>query len=90
MSFCILDAKGVEGMPEVDVLAKQIKRYRQAQDMTQFEMSSEIGISEEELSLLERGKTDPKLSTIQKIASCMGITVAELLDTEDEEAEWTI
>ncbi len=47
-------------------------------------MSSEIGICEEELSLLERGRTDPKLSTIQLIASYMGVTVSELLSTEDE------
>ena len=57
---------------------------------TQFELSSEIGISEEELSLLERRKTDPKLSTIQMIASYMGITVSDLLRTEDDETAWRI
>ncbi len=77
-------------MPEIDALAKQLKRYRRMQDKTQFELSSEIGISEEELSLLERGKTDPKLSTIQLIASCLGITVSDLLRTEDDEAAWRI
>ena len=75
-------------MPEVDALARQLKQYRTIQDKTQFEMSSEIGISEEELSLLERGQTDPKLSTMQKIASYMGITVSELLSTEDREMIW--
>ena len=75
-------------MPEVDALARQLKQYRTIQDKTQFEMSSEIGISEEELSLLERGQTDPKLSTMQKIASYMGITVSELLNTEDKETTW--
>lgn len=75
-------------MPEVDALARQLKQYRVMQEKTQFEMSSEIGISEEELSLLERGQTDPKLSTMQKIASYMGITVSELLNTEDKETTW--
>ena len=75
-------------MPEVDALARQLKQYRVMQEKTQFEMSSEIGISEEELSLLERGQTDPKLSTMQKIASYMGITVSELLSTEDRETIW--
>ena len=75
-------------MPEVDALARQLKQYRAIQNKTQFEMSSEIGISEEELSLLERGQTDPKLSTMQKIASYMGITVSELLSTEDRETIW--
>lgn len=71
-------------MPEVDALARRLKRFRRAQDKTQFEMSAEIGISEEELSLLERGKTDPKLSTIQMIASYLGLTVSELLRVEGE------
>ena len=75
-------------MPEIDALARQLKRYRQTQEKTQFELSSEIGISEEELSLLERGKTDPKLSTIQLIASYMGVTVSDLLRTEDDESAW--
>lgn len=77
-------------MPEIDALAKQLKRYRQMLNKTQFELSSEMGISEEELSLLERRKTDPKLSTIQLIASYMGITVSDLLKAEDDEAEWRI
>lgn len=77
-------------MPEIDALARQLKRYRRIKSKTQFELSVEIGISEEELSLLERGKTDPKLSTIQLIASCMGITVSDLLQTEDVEMTWKI
>ncbi len=75
-------------MPEIDALAKRLKRYRQAVHKTQFEFSSEIGISEEELSLLERRKTDPKLSTIQLIASCMDVTVSQLLNIEDDKTAW--
>ena len=75
-------------MPEIDTLANRLKRYRRIQEKTQFELSSEIGISEEELSLLERGKTDPKLSTIQQIASCLGITVSDLLEIENDETVW--
>lgn len=70
-------------MPEVDALARRLKLYRHIGKKTQFEMSSEIGISEEELSLLERGQTDPKLSTMQKIAAYIGITVSDLLRTGD-------
>ena len=66
-------------MPEIDALANRVKEYRRSQNKNQFEMSSEIGICEEELSLIERGQTDLKLSTMQKIAAYMGITVSELL-----------
>lgn len=69
-------------MPETDVLAKRLKAYRTQQSKNQFDMANEIGISIEEISLLERGKTDPRLSTLQKIAAHMGITVSSLLEIE--------
>ena len=70
-------------MPEVSVLAKRIKAYRESLNKTQFELSDEIGISLDELSLIERGKANPSLSTLQKISARMGITVSELLEVEE-------
>lgn len=69
-------------MPETDALAKKIKAYRKEQSKNQFEMACEAGLSIEEISLIERGKTDPKLSTLQKIAAYMGVTVSSLLEVE--------
>ena len=74
-------------MPETVALAERLKKYRRDQEKNQFEMAGEMGISIEEISLLERAKTDPKLSTLQKIAAHMGITVSNLLEVELEESE---
>lgn len=70
-------------MPERDALAKRIKSYRREQHLTQFEFSEETGLSIEEISLLERVGTDPKLSTLQSLAAYMGLTVSGLLEIED-------
>lgn len=70
-------------MPERDVLSKRIKACRHIRHMTQFDFSEEVGLSTEEISLLEREETDPKLSTLQSLAAYMGITVSELLKIED-------
>lgn len=70
-------------MPEVDALAKRVKAYRTSQKKTQFEIAAEMGISLDELSLIERKKANPSLGTIQKIAAHMGITVSELLTIEE-------
>lgn len=70
-------------MPEISALAKRVKIYRENMKKTQFELSYEMGISLEELSLIEREGTNPRLSTIQKIAAHMGITVSELLKIEE-------
>ena len=72
-------------MPETDALAKRVKKYRKQLEKTQFDMAVEMGISTEEISLIERGRTDPRLSTMQKIAAHMGITVSRLLDTKEDE-----
>lgn len=70
-------------MPEIGVLSKKVKEYRKNLKKTQVKFSQEIGISIEELSLIERAKANPRLSTIQKIAGHMGITVADLLEVEE-------
>ena len=48
-------------MPEISALAKKVKAYRESLGETQFELSGEIGISIEELSLIERGEANPAL-----------------------------
>ena len=40
--------------------------------LNQFEAASEIGISTETLSKIERCQTDAKLSTVSRIAAYMG------------------
>lgn len=70
-------------MPERDALAKRIKSYRRTQHLTQFEFSEKTGLSIEEISLLERVGTDPKLSTLQSLAAYMDLTVSDLLKIED-------
>ena len=71
--------KGVQKMPEVSILAKRVKAYRENLKKTQYE----IGISPDELSLIEREKANPSLYTLQKISAHMGITVSELLKVEE-------
>lgn len=66
-------------MPEIDILAENLVAIRREKHETQSMFAYNCGISEEELSLLERKKTDPKLSTLQNIAAYTGKTVSDLL-----------
>lgn len=72
-------------MPEKEALAKRLKKYRQIYNETQAEFAFHIGISVEELSLLERRKGNPNLNTLQKIAAYTGDTVSDLLQIEDKD-----
>ena len=67
-------------MPEIDALSANIVKIRRKKCETQATFAFNCGISEEELGLLKRKKTDPKLSTLQNISAYVGITVSELLD----------
>ena len=66
-------------MPETEALSKRVKAIRKASNMTQEEFASKIGMSTEEVSLIERKTPDVKLSTMKKIAAFTGCTVSELV-----------
>lgn len=69
-------------MPELKILSKNVKKIRKEMKLSQIEFAAECGISTEILSLIEREATNPKLSTLQMIASYTGLTVSELLDVD--------
>ena len=52
--------------------------------LNQAEFSWEVGISIEELSLIERGKANPRLLTLQKIAAFTGLSVSDLLQVDED------
>lgn len=66
-------------MPECQALSDNLKQVRQIMKLSQIDFAASCGISVEILSLIERQKTDPKLSTIQKIAAYIGCEVVDLL-----------
>ena len=73
-------------MPERVALARNIKAIRKQMHESQIDFAAHCGISTEALSLLERELSDPKLSTIQKVAAYSDCTVSDLLKTEWNES----
>ena len=72
-------------MPEFDYLSDNLKRIRLKLKESQIDFAANCGISTEILSLMERKLTDPKLSTLQKIAAYTDMTVSELLTGRNDE-----
>ena len=73
-------------MTELRIFAVRMKKIRAKMGLTQAEFAAMVGISEEEVSLIEREKlSDVKLSTLQKVAAMTGLTVSELLSVETTE-----
>ncbi|MED0678278.1 helix-turn-helix transcriptional regulator [Aneurinibacillus thermoaerophilus] len=65
---------------------KKVRMVRNSKDMTQNELADKAGIAQAYLSEIETGKTIPSIPVLRRIAKALGITVAELLDDEEQTA----
>ena len=68
-------------------IGNAIKLCRQQKKWSQTELAEKAEISVSFLSLLERSKRDPNLSTLQGVAKALGIPLSVLmfLSAEDDE-----
>jgi transcriptional regulator with XRE-family HTH domain len=60
-------------------LGKAIKLCRTQKNMSQTDLASQADISVSYLSLLERGKRDPNLSTVERISGALKVPVSILV-----------
>ncbi|MEZ5015922.1 MAG: helix-turn-helix transcriptional regulator [Flavipsychrobacter sp.] len=63
-------------------VAKRIRALREGRGMTQQELAALLDYEKSNLSRLESGTVNIKLSTIYKIAQAFEISMSELLDVE--------
>ncbi|MFA5839972.1 MAG: helix-turn-helix transcriptional regulator [Candidatus Margulisiibacteriota bacterium] len=61
-------------------LGQRIKKLRQQKELTIEKLAYENDLAKGNLSEIEKGLIDPKLSTLQRIAAGLGISTKELLD----------
>lgn len=72
-------------MPEIKNLAENIKRIRKEMKETQLDFAAHCGLGTGTYNAIENQRSDPKLSSIQKIAAYVDKTVPELLSKEEYE-----
>lgn len=56
-----------------------MKRIRAQKHMSQGDICRKLGIDRAYISTIESGKPNPTLSTIERIADALGVSVNELL-----------
>ncbi|MFF8818678.1 MULTISPECIES: XRE family transcriptional regulator [Leucobacter] len=64
------------------VLGKRLRHYRNQAGLTLEQLGSRVGVVPSQLSLVENGKREPKLTLIQAIARELAIDPGELLSEE--------
>jgi transcriptional regulator with XRE-family HTH domain len=67
---------------ELSTLGHRIRHQRVSHGMTLDELGEVVGIAGSQLSLIENGKREPKLSVLQAIAAATGAQVTDLLSSE--------
>ena len=59
--------------------AQNLRAERLRKNLSQEALGDLAGIHRTEISLLERGERDPRLTTIAKVARALGVKPADLL-----------
>ncbi|MBN9606579.1 MAG: helix-turn-helix domain-containing protein [Actinomycetales bacterium] len=67
-------------MRDLATLGQRIRHFRTAADLTLDQLGGAVGTAASQLSLMENGKREPRLSLLTAIAEQLGVSVADLLD----------
>ncbi len=62
-----------------DILAANLRRLRQAQDLTQEELADRAGLSARYIGAVERGDASARITIVGRIAEALGVEPAELI-----------
>ena len=66
--------------PTPKQMGRRLKALREARDLSRAELAERAGISREYVRLLEAGRYDPTVGTLQKLAKALRVKLAALLE----------
>src|SRR5688500_5932315 len=70
------------GTPDLATLGHRIRHFRGERGLTLDQLGDAVGLAGSQLSLIENGKREPKLSTLDALAAALDVELAELLARE--------
>jgi transcriptional regulator with XRE-family HTH domain len=68
-------------------IGEKIRHIREAKSLSQKEVISAIGMAPAMYSRIESGKTEPSISTLEKIAKALGVDLFEFFGSDDKLAD---
>lgn len=70
----------------VDV-ASSLRQLREARNISMRTLATKSGLSANALSMIERGKTSPSVSTLYKLADALGVSITAFFGAETEKKQ---
>lgn len=65
---------------ELIKLGQLIRKKRESQNLTQYELAEKSDVDRNYIGMLERGERNPSYLSLQKIAKGLGIPVNQLIE----------
>ncbi len=62
-------------------LARNVRRLRKLKGWTQDELAAKLRIEQMAVSLIENGRSNPTLQTLEAIAECLDVRLVDLFGT---------
>jgi len=70
----------------IDV-GSRLKELREARNISMRALATKSGLSANALSMIERGKTSPSVSTLYKLADAMGVSITAFFGADTEKSQ---
>ena len=64
-------------------IGEQIKTVREAKGLSQKQVALSINMDPSQYSKIEKGKTDPSISTLEKVADALNVSLPELFQSQE-------
>lgn len=64
------------------VLASNVYRLRKDRGLTQEQLAEAVGVRQPRIAEVERGDSNPRLETLEKLAGALGVPAFALLDPD--------
>lgn len=71
-------------------LGENLKKYRKESGLTQSQLADKIGANQTEVHRWESGKSLPLITTLKKLSIALGISVDNLLFTNEEKQKFKV
>lgn len=68
-------------------VASSLRELREARNISMRTLATKSGLSANALSMIERGKTSPSVSTLYKLADALGVSITAFFGTQTEKKQ---
>ncbi len=71
-----------DAMVHMLYLGQKLRKLRKEQNLTQLELAQQVGITNGQISTIERGVSSPSLATLHRIAQALNVPMTEFFEDE--------